>query len=1418
DQFVYSCVKNNCGAQCSTSADCSDGNPYTTDNCLANCLCEHIPIPYCGDGTVNGNEQCELPNTNSNHNCPETTEECSGHKKGTRGSFGNCNSNCMCNNNQFSYQCVAGACGAECSVNADCNDGNPNTLDSCSGDCQCVQEPVCGNDVINPGEECELPSTLHNAYCVQSTQECLGNKLGTRDSFGNCDPNCDCDETPFSYACVKGSCNAQCSSDSDCNDNDSKTADSCLSNCTCQHTPTEFCGNRHVESGEQCEPPNSFNNHFCFQSMITCVEHKLGIRDSYGNCDAQCGCIDDPFTFICVKGICGAQCDNNADCNDQNPHTIDSCTAGCMCTHQQLPFCGNGVVDSGEQCELPNTAGNSFCPQSCSICEGPKQGTRAAFGNCDAFCGCTNTPFTFACSQSCGAVCEDNSDCDDQNPHTTDVCTSNCTCEHRTGQFCGDGQINSGEQCELPSTQFNLYCAETNETCIGHKFATRPGFGDCTSSCQCMPKEFCPGVCIAGKCGAQCSVNAECNDQNPLTNDICTADCMCQHIPIPPTCGDNIVQSGEQCELPSTNNNHFCSQSNSTCQATKLGLRDNFGACNSGCQCGTDDFVFICKEGRCGATCDDDNDCGGASCKSVFEDECCGKELIDFNRNHLIDNLTIQQSCNNTCTDGCSCTDCSVDCSGPAPLIGCVVGVCGAQCAQNSDCAPTDCDHLDRCIGHDYYDFDDTPSICNECGCTQGQCNVVHISYNDSRCIGCRSDNDCNSLDRDYCSGVFVKHDEGRCVDLNCTIQTTVVSNCSALDNNHCSDSSIFHDVHLCSNAACVLNNSILVQNCNDGLFCSGQESCAQAQCLPGTPVNCSSHDINIDTCFFQPDSIDATLDEYSFDSVCNEYHDMCTMPPDDYTDQITHECDIDRCGAECEENEDCATSVCNETFTDFCVENKLFDFNSNEENDSVFVFDSCGNNCSSSCSCSSCAPSCEPPQGELHCVDDLCGATCDDNNDCLPNSCQATFNDSCHGAHLIDFNSNSVKDVFTVSDSCSNNCTGSCACTVCSPDCGAPQPLDHCVAGVCGAQCSTNADCDDGNHRTLDTCDSGCTCKHICEPGYITVDNGIGILICMHSEEFQPNLFLCDQRVLLDDNVAFGPGGPGSPIIERIENYAFEGEKIHWKVLVFDKNGIDKIKDVFMTAGPDQHSLTVEANCKLADLLDKGDQIDDSCNVRILEESITEVPSDDTMAYYDCTFTVESPELMYGNYWLTVAAEDLDGLIGLMPENEYWFLNPTVSLNINGVVDFGVARPGSTVYASTITIGNDAEPDSGLIMNMFISGTDFYDSSHSGAKCPKTNQLLLKNFAYFATNGAYSTAGYPGADVEGYRGIGYGNQIWKAKSIISGLPYPANTPFQPGNILTPGAELSVTLRLQTPEPCNGNFDDGQIFFWGEPI
>ena len=436
--------------------------------------------------------------------------------------------------------------------------------------------------------------------------------------------------------------------------------------------------------------------------------------------------------------------------------------------------------------------------------------------------------------------------------------------------------------------------------------------------------------------------------------------------------------------------------------------------------------------------------------------------------------------------------------------------------------------------------------------------------------------------------------------------------------------------------------------------------------------------------------------------------------------------------------------------------------------------------------------------------------------------------------------------------------------------------------------------------------------------PVVVAVDTGIGVGIGVGAEDFQPLIWMCDDRALIDDEIETGrvqgedvhgqqctawnyscngslsypserqcftdaycltdptnssccgvnsslqgcypktciAGADiikGKELIERLFNYAFEGEKLEWTVLVMDKNKIEDITDVVGTIGATQGlGNDIEVECvRLTGVQNPGDPLIPSCNARILEEELDEF-DDQTMAYYECTLTVETPDSMYGEYFITVEAFESSGNSTIMDENEYFNLNPTIALSIddggNGI-GFGILGPGTIGYSETILVGNDADVGSGVLMDMFISGTDFYDSTSTGAKCSITNRLKLGNnyvsgsndnstgislnkceidfgdtddhLCYFATNGAYSTFSDARKDSEGYVPIVYGTtfdtNFYNDAEIIQ-ANRPTGDAYWHANFLTPGSEMAVTFKLGLPEPCSGNFDDGSIYFWGEAI
>src|SRR3989344_2206809 len=350
------------------------------------------------------------------------------------------------------------------------------------------------------------------------------------------------------------------------------------------------------------------------------------------------------------------------------------------------------------------------------------------------------------------------------------------------------------------------------------------------------------------------------------------------------------------------------------------------------------------------------------------------------------------------------------------------------------------------------------------------------------------------------------------------------------------------------------------------------------------------------------------------------------------------------------------------------------------------------------------------------------------------------------------------------------------------------------------------------------------------------TVGSGVGINI--DTEDFLPLIWMDpDSRV-----VYHNPADGGNELIERINNYAFEGEQIVWRVLVLDKNGIEKVRDVYGTLGTSQGpGNDMEVNCDATSDTDVG-----SFHATLGEELITDFDAD-TMRIYSCAFTVETPASMYGEYYINTEVEDYDGNLAVLDENEYWFLNPMIAISITGDINFGSVRPGTFAYSDTLLVENDADDDSGVLLDMTISGTDFYDPASSGAKCPVSNRLRLNTggsdltlgrnpagaitsydpgaqgicdstgdlsietdvdpLCYFAANGGYTTANDAvRRDVKGYVGIPYeAGSDNERIPIITGataVDTPINlitlgtVEYFGGNILPPGDEVAITFRL----------------------
>ena len=297
--------------------------------------------------------------------------------------------------------------------------------------------------------------------------------------------------------------------------------------------------------------------------------------------------------------------------------------------------------------------------------------------------------------------------------------------------------------------------------------------------------------------------------------------------------------------------------------------------------------------------------------------------------------------------------------------------------------------------------------------------------------------------------------------------------------------------------------------------------------------------------------------------------------------------------------------------------------------------------------------------------------------------------------------------------------------------------------------------------------------------------------------------------------------------LFERKYKSLFEGEQIKWKVLVYDSNGIEMLEDdnprtgyaVYATLGDElKPGNNIEVNC----IPSTENIFLESCNIREYRDEITDFNSS-TMKYFNCIFTVETPESMYGQKWVTVEAKDMGGSKSIMNESERWFFNPVIGININDSVDFKKLIPGKNVYSNEISVASGSDIGSEVIMDMFISGTDF-SSSNENDSCPTKQTLPLDRFRYYSKNGNFDTSNLSNSDSEGYRpilyGIGFNNPhpFYNNYEMIPKNNDPQLPVYYLANQIGPDDNMKLKFKIDVPRECKGNFDSGNIYVWGEAI
>jgi len=349
----------------------------------------------------------------------------------------------------------------------------------------------------------------------------------------------------------------------ECDDGNTKSGDGCSALCK-----IEKCGNGRIDSGEECDG-SGMNGQAC-----PTLDNFAG-----GNLSCTKECLFD--------------------------------TSKC---YQPLKKCGNGLIDSGEECDGTNWGSVKDClffeefsggRLSCEKC---LFNTSACIGTSGGFCGDGTVTVGEQCDSRVKKKCSDFDGFTSGNLTCNSACaydTKNCS---KPGPICGDSEININESCDGSSwgsitdcTSFSAFnggtlgCKDCHFNTFGCMVASSINCADdgkkCSSSTDC-----CSGFCNSSVCAAP-----SCTDSvtDGFESDVdCGGDC-------PDKCVD-----GKRCKSNIDCSSNFCDE-NGLCVVPNCddGKENGF---ESDVDCGGG----VCPKCVTGIKCFSPNDCESGFCDS----------------------------------------------------------------------------------------------------------------------------------------------------------------------------------------------------------------------------------------------------------------------------------------------------------------------------------------------------------------------------------------------------------------------------------------------------------------------------------------------------------------------------------------------------------------------------------------------------------------------------------------------------------------------------------------------------------------------------------------------------------------------------------------------------------------------------------
>ncbi|MBK7402047.1 MAG: DUF4215 domain-containing protein [Myxococcales bacterium] len=442
--WVFSPLAAGCGGDTTEVAtDTDTGTPSETGD-------DGDLPPVCGNGAKEGTELCDDGNKANGDGCEnDCTWSC---KPPPDGDPAKCDDGNACNGTEVcgaDHKCAPGkplADGDACGTGKVCKGGT------------CI-DSVCGDSVKTAPEECDDGNTTNGDGCDSCKFSCVAADAARNcKSADACIGDGTCDDAK--HTCTAGTAKA-----------DGTTCGTGLV-CKAGACVSVSCGDGIVSGTEECDL--GAGNGPGTGCEVDC---KFSCKKSPDSCPDTEPCNGtEACATVSVGGKSGQKCAAGTPLGDGAAcGTGKTCKSG-VCASAN---CGNGVLDTGEDCDFgagngPGTGCELSCKFSCTtapdscpdsnpcngvetcaaVTVGGKTGQKCSPGTplaACAACGTGGVCVAGACKSSvCGDACVDAAKGEACDPPATGTCDASC--KKIVAAVCGNGVREAGEQCDDSNT------------------------------------------------------------------------------------------------------------------------------------------------------------------------------------------------------------------------------------------------------------------------------------------------------------------------------------------------------------------------------------------------------------------------------------------------------------------------------------------------------------------------------------------------------------------------------------------------------------------------------------------------------------------------------------------------------------------------------------------------------------------------------------------------------------------------------------------------------------------------------------------------------------------------------------------------------------------------------------------------------